>query len=105
MAPEPLVDFEAALDLILRLAFVPGQFDAVDAAVADVDEVEIIDEAAEESGAACRIGADAVTLQRKELLVGEGDDRACRQRAERDRRCDREMFPGKVEGHMSAPVR
>ena len=34
MALLPLVAFDAALDLVLGLAFVPGELDAVDAAVA-----------------------------------------------------------------------
>ncbi len=72
MALLPLVAFDAALDLILRLAFVPGQLDAVDAAIADVDQVEIVDEAAEEAGAAGRIGSDAIALKREILLVGAG---------------------------------
>ena len=71
MALQALVDFDAALDLILRLAFVPGELDAVDAAVADVDEVHVVDEAAEEAGAAGGVGAVAIALQREELLVGE----------------------------------
>ncbi len=82
----PLVAFDAALDLVLGLAFVPGQLDAIDAAVADVDQVQIVDEAAEEAGAAGRIGTDAIALQRKVLLVGarvagsEGAERRQRQR-------------------------
>ncbi len=70
MALLPLVAFDAALDFVLGLALVPGQLDAVDAAVADVDEVEIVDEPAEEAGAAGRIRPDAVALQREILLVG-----------------------------------
>ena len=70
MALLPLVAFDAALDLVLGLAFVPGQLDAVDAAVAHVDEVEIVDEAAEEAGAAGGVRPDAIALQRKVLLVG-----------------------------------
>ena len=49
MALQPLIDFDAALDLILRLAFVPGQLHAVDPAIAHVDEVHVVDEAAEEA--------------------------------------------------------
>ena len=70
MALLPLVAFDAAFDLILGLAFVPGQLDAVDAAVAHIDQVEIVDEAAEEAGAAGRVGTDAVALQGEILLVG-----------------------------------
>ena len=65
-----LIALNAALDFVLGLAFVPGQFDAVDAAVADVDEVEIVDEAAEEAGAAGGVRTDAIALQRKILFIG-----------------------------------
>ena len=67
---QPLVALDAALDLVLGLALVPDQLDAVDAAVAGVDQVHVVDEAAEEAGAAGGIGADAVALQREVLLVG-----------------------------------
>jgi hypothetical protein len=68
----PLVAFNAALDLVLGLALVPSQLDAIDAAVADVDQVEVVDEAAEEAGAAGRVGPDTIALQREILLVGMG---------------------------------
>jgi hypothetical protein len=65
-----LIAFDAALDLVLGLAFIPGELDAIDAAVADIDQVEIVDEAAEEAGASSRVGADAIALQREILFVG-----------------------------------
>jgi hypothetical protein len=85
MALLALVAFDAALDFILRLAFVPGELDAVDAAISDVDQVEIVDEAAKEAGAAGRVWADAIALQRKILFVGarRGGDRAALRRCKR----------------------
>ena len=88
MALLPLVAFDAALDLVLGLALVPGQFDAVDAAVADVDEVQVVDEAAEEAGAAGGVGPDAIALQREELLVGVRSGYGCGAGySQRDGRC------------------
>ncbi len=98
-ALQPLVDLDAALDLILRLALGPGQLDAVDAAVADVDEVHVVDEPAEEAGAAGRIGPDAVALQREELLVGERGRRIGDESAERERGRQRERLQSEAEGH------
>ena len=69
---QTLVAFDAALDLVLGLALVPDQLDAVDAAVTRVDQVHVVDEPAEEAGAAGGVGTDAVALQRKVLLVGLG---------------------------------
>ena len=89
MALQPLVALDAALDLVLGLALVPGQLDAVDAAVAGVDQVHVVDEPAEEAGAAGGVGPDAVALQREVLLVGlgggmsAGDEQRRRQRERR----------------------
>jgi len=71
MALLPLITFDAAFDLVLGLALFPGQFDAIDAAVADVDEIEIVDEAAEEPGAAGGVRTDSVALQGEILFIGE----------------------------------
>ena len=67
-----LVAFDALLHLIAGLAFVPRQLDAVDAAVAHVDQVHIIDEPAEEPRAAGGVRADAIALQGELLLVRVG---------------------------------
>ena len=67
---QALVALDAALDLVLRLALAPSELDAVDAAIAGVDQIEIVDEAAEKAGAAGRVGPDAIALQREVLLVG-----------------------------------
>ncbi len=94
IALQPFVDLDALLDLILGLAFAPGQLDAVDATVADVDQIEVVDEAAEEAGAAGGIGADAIALQGEILFVGV-DSR----RAEHEGRGDRRFLEMTEEGH------
>ena len=76
---EALVDFHAALHFVLGLAFFPGQLDAAHAAIAQVDQVQVIDEAAKEAGPAGRIRTHPVTLQGEELFIGMGMLQACRQ--------------------------
>lgn len=71
MALLPLVAFNAALDFVLGLALVPGELDAAYAAVADVDKVHIVNEAAEEARAAGGVGPHAIALQRKILFVSQ----------------------------------
>ena len=44
---------------------------AVDATVARVDEVEVVDRPAKEAGATSRIWANAIALQREELLISD----------------------------------
>jgi hypothetical protein len=70
MRPLALVAFDAALDLVLGLALIPDELDAVDAAVTGIDQVHVVDEPAEIASAAGGIGSDAIALQRKVLLVG-----------------------------------
>src|SRR5262249_22335107 len=74
---QPLVALDSAVVLVFGLAFFPGQLDAVDAAVALVQHVQVVDEAAEGADAARRIRADAVIRHGYELLVlpegGSGD--------------------------------
>ena len=57
-----LVSLDAALDLVLCFSFRPRQLDVAHTAVADIDQVEIVDEAAEEASAAGCIGTDTITL-------------------------------------------
>ena len=78
---EAFRDLDSALNFILRLTLGPGQLDAVDAAVTRVDEVQIVDEAAEKAGAARSVVAFAIALQWEELFVGQR--RRDSQRAER----------------------
>ena len=93
----PLIAFDATLHDILRLAFVPGEFDTVDATVAHVDEVHVVDEATEEAGAAGGIGADAVALQ-WEILFRLG-------RLSRDDRCGSRPGRPRLPGPLNAAVR
>ena len=64
---QALVAFDAFFDDVFGFALAPGQLDAVDAAVG-VDVLQVVDEAAEKAGAARRIRANAVALQRKVLF-------------------------------------
>ena len=52
---------------------------AAHAAIAQVDQVQVIDEAAKEAGPASRIRTHPVTLQGEELFIGMGMLQACRQ--------------------------
>src|SRR5579864_4483494 len=65
---QPLVAFDATRRVVLGLAFLPDDLDAVDAAV-QVDQREIVDRPAEVAGAAGRIRADAIRQYRDVLLV------------------------------------
>ena len=69
MALLPFVALDAAFNFVLCLALAPGQFDAIDAAVAGVDEIEIVDEAAEEPGAAGGVRTDSVALHGDILFI------------------------------------
>jgi hypothetical protein len=62
---QALVALDAFLHDVFGLALLPGQLDAIDAAVARVDQLHVIDEAAEKAAAAGRIRADTVALQRE----------------------------------------
>src|SRR6266571_8868426 len=55
--------------VVLGLALFPSDLDAVDPAVAGVDHLHVVDQAAEDSRAAGRVGTDPVTVHRDELLV------------------------------------
>ena len=68
-ALQALVALDTALDDVLGLALRPGELDAIDPAVAQVDELHVVDEAAEEAAAARGVGADAIALEREILLV------------------------------------
>src|SRR5208283_1048960 len=69
---QALVTFDAAGVVVLGLALLPRQLDAVDAAVAQVDEVEVVDVAAEDAGATRRVGAYPVRKHGYELLILRG---------------------------------
>ncbi len=61
----PFISFDPALDLVLRFGFGPSQLDAVDTAVPDIDEIEIIDETTEKARAARCIWPNAVACKGK----------------------------------------
>ncbi len=94
IALEALIDLDALLHLILRLPFRPGQLDAVHAAVTGGYEVQVVDEPAEEAGAAGCVGSDTRALQGKMLFVGmDGGG------ADRDRSRQSSPFQGPEESH------
>jgi hypothetical protein len=63
-----LVALDAAVVAVFGLALLPGELDAVDAAVARVEQLEIIDHAGRDARAAGGVGADPVGVDRDELL-------------------------------------
>jgi hypothetical protein len=65
---QPFVALDAARRVVFGLAFFPNYFDAVHAA-RQVDQVEVVDDAAIEAGTARRIRADAVGGQGDVLSV------------------------------------
>ena len=66
-----LVTLDATLVLVLGVALLPDELDAVDAAVTLVEEREIVHVAARNARAAGREGAGAIDEDRKvELFVG-----------------------------------
>src|SRR4030095_2989097 len=67
-----LVALDAAVVAVFGLALLPGELDAVDAAVALVEHGEIIDHAAAEPRAAGRVRPDPVEGGGDELLVLRG---------------------------------
>ena len=66
---QPLVALDAARVVVLGLALLVRELDAVHAAVARVDHVDVVDHAAEDAGAAGRVRSDPVSGHRDELLV------------------------------------
>src|SRR5919201_631589 len=84
----PLIELNASRVVVFRLAFLPGELDAVHAAVALVDHLHVVDDAAAEARAARSVRPDPVEVGRDELLLlrarrgGEAgaDDAECRQR-------------------------
>ncbi|MNC86053.1 hypothetical protein D3C83_16820 [compost metagenome] len=73
-----LVAFHAARVVVLGLALVADELDAVDAAVARVEHLEVVDRAAGDARAACGVGADPIVVVRHELHLGLRQ-RACRE--------------------------
>src|ERR1051325_11198821 len=63
-----LVALDAARVVVLRLALLPGELDAVDAAVALVEHRHVVDEAAAETRATGGVRADPVEVGGDELL-------------------------------------
>src|SRR5947209_3528313 len=60
LALEPLVALDALLVVVLGLALLPYDLDAVDAAVALVQELEVVDEAVGDRDAARRVWTGAI---------------------------------------------
>src|SRR3546814_16613649 len=75
LALQALIALDAAVVVVLGLALLPGELHAVDAAVAQVDQLHEVVEAIGERNAARRVGARAVDQQRHELLL-RGDRRS-----------------------------
>ena len=69
LALEPLVAFDAAVGGVAGFAFLVHDLDAVDAAVALVDQRVVIGDAVGERDAVRRIGAGPIDQMRDELLV------------------------------------
>ena len=66
LALQALVAFDALLGVVLRLALLPDDLDAVDAAVTLVEEGEVVHEAVGDGDAARRVGTRPVHEQRNE---------------------------------------
>ena len=64
-----LVALDAARVVVFGLALFVRELHAADAAVARVDHVDVIDEAAEDAGSPGGVGPDPVSVHRDELLV------------------------------------
>src|SRR4029453_976925 len=77
---------DALLGVVLRLALFPGDLDAVDAAVALVQEREVVDEPVRDRNAARRVGARAVDEQREVELLGLGGGQGRRRENRRRQR-------------------
>src|SRR5215467_8835551 len=88
-ALQPLVALDPAIGGIAGVAFLEYNFDAVDAAVALVDEPVVVGKAVGERDAVRRVGASAVDQSRDELLIlrqrRRGRRRGAEQRTEHDR--------------------
>ena len=97
-ALQALVALHPLLGVVLGLAFLPGDLDAVDAGVALVEQREVVDEPVGDRNAARRVGAGPVDQQRDEHVLALGGHRR-RQRAERQRQGQR------ADPHASNPHR
>jgi hypothetical protein len=75
LALEPLVALDALLGVVLGLALLHDEPDAVDAAVALVEHREVVPQPVGERGAARSVGAGAVHQRWDEHLLGLGRDR------------------------------
>ena len=69
LALEPLIAFDAAIGRIAGLAFLGGDLDAVDAAVALVDQLQVIGDPVGERDAVRCVRSGAVDQRRNELLI------------------------------------
>src|SRR5919198_5311495 len=69
MIIDPLIALDAARVVVLRLALLPSELDAVHAAVALVDHLHVIDDAAAEARAAGSVRPNPVEIRRDELLL------------------------------------
>jgi hypothetical protein len=69
LALQALVALDPLLGVVLGLAFLPRELHAIDAAVALVDEREVVDEAVGDRDAARRVRAGAIHEQRHEDVL------------------------------------
>src|SRR5256712_10054029 len=87
---EPFVALDALLVVVLRLALFPRDLDAVDPAVALVQEREVVDEAVGDRNTARRVRPGPVDEQWDEHLLRLGDDRHRRRDHQRRQHRDRD---------------
>src|SRR5262249_26699359 len=95
-ALQALVALDAAVGGIAGVAFLEHDLDAVDAAVAFVDELVVVGDTVGEWGAIRRIGAGAVDQSRDELLVLRQRRRGSRRRAEQRTEHDPDRFSSSI---------
>src|SRR5262249_41654111 len=98
LALQALVTLDAAIRLVFGLALFPHELHAADAAVARVDELEVIDEPVRPRHAVRRVRAGAIDEHGDEQLVG-GEGRAAGERRE-DRDANEKAGPL----HMRPPL-
>ena len=90
---QTLIALHALGVVVLGFAFLPGELDAVDAAVALIDQIEVVDHAGEYRGAVGAIGTDAVAQNAHELSAGllrrdwRRHTQAANEREQRDQHC------------------
>src|SRR5260221_6348496 len=100
MALEALIAFDALVVVVAGLAFLIGHLDAVDAAVARIDHVEIIGIAVGEGDAVGRVRPGAIDQAWDELLALR--QRLARRKAPSDGRSDRDQCHA-LKTHRTLP--